>query len=239
MPVARGATGSQSSGSTDQRSTRRVSMERTKTRFSQEAPAPVPLTDPLTYGEARAVPEELMSPEWRQIKRCLVKVAKGLEAADEPVTEDGTIGDDHLNFLDMGHELRRDLLARSNKKLLTLVEEFNKHNSKSGNLLGNLDKWLGDAAYKLETDDDDADGESTNAFGAAAGARPNANVGTLLNHQSEMGVQIQSVHGKMTAMVQQVRRVARGGARLAHARLCTLAPVHTRRVWHTRGCAHT
>ena len=57
---------------------------------------------------------------------------------------------------------------------------------------------------KLEQDDDD-DGVG-NVFSAGAGARANATVGQLLNHHTEMGGQLRSVHKKMSSIVEQLKK---------------------------------
>ena len=78
---------------------RRKSMHRPS--VMQEAPLPLPgeaASSSLGADDRPAVPEELMSPEWRQIKRVLQKVYKGLEASLDEPPEGPKVGEDLLRF---------------------------------------------------------------------------------------------------------------------------------------------
>ena len=174
-----------------------------------------------------AVPEELMSPQWRQIKRLLHKVHLGLEAADQPLGE--CMGDDQLDYLDIDSDTRKEMLFRQNKLILGHIEEHVKTSQKETALLGNVDSWLVEAATKLEQDEEDE--AVGNAFSTGANARPNAVVGQLLNYQTEMGMQLTHVHAKMTAMMEV--RVSSPPHRWPDRRTPSCESTHT----HTRARA--
>ena len=201
--------GSSSSGGGDTRGGRRGSVRvpnENMRRPSVRMPADdsQPFLDPADTpsSSAIALPEELMSPQWRQIKRLLDKVHRQIESHDQPAVE--RIGEDALNYVDIDTETRVEMLKKQNKVLTGLVDEVSKHSEQEAGILGTVDTWLYEATTKLEQDDDD-DGVG-NVFSAGAGARANATVGQLLNHHTEMGGQLRSVHKKMSSIVEQLKK---------------------------------
>lgn len=87
------------------------------------------------------------------------------------------------------------MLDRQNRLLIGLVDEHAGHAKQGSNLLTNVDSWMGNAASKLEQDE-----ENDNAF-TTPQVRANAVVGQLLNEQTARGEQLADVHTKMSQMM--------------------------------------
>ena len=110
-----------------------------------------------------------------------------------------TIESAKLQVVNIDAETRKVMLDRQNRLLIGLVDEHAVHARQESTLLTNVDSWMGNAASKLEQDED-----YDNAF-TTPQVRANAMVGQLLNEQTARGEQLADVHTKMADMMAKLQ----------------------------------
>ena len=135
---------------------------------------------------------EALTPHWKRVQKALQRMNNSVEESE--LVQGEEVGVDRMEFSEIDIELRKEMLSRQGRTLHRLVDEHAVHARDATANLDKVDSWMMQAVNKLEQDDD------ADPFAGSANVRPNATVGQLLNHQTEMGAQLGKVHDKMSAM---------------------------------------